>query len=193
MADAHVKRINAPNALYHECSDWLECLLNSPMYKFDDMNRFRKSLKRNAVGTYAIWLRLDGWNKWLCLKIGKAQRKAKSLSGRIYDHWHSRELPNPNVLAAHLMVDSELASLSGETLLNQQGRRALLERRCCFQVVEVRESITPRELAILECRLAVELEPRYIERCGGYPPLEEPGLESLQPIDGGARSSSPKE
>ena len=170
-----------PTPFFDECSGWLQSLLSSPLHRFDDLPHFRHSLERDAVGVYAIWLQFEGWKRWLCLKIGKAQRKSKSLSGRIYDHWHSRELPNPNVLAAHLLADLELASRSGENLREQAGRQRLLARWCRFQVVEVREDITPRELAILECRVAAELEPRYIGLCSGYPPLGEPGLESLQP------------
>jgi hypothetical protein len=185
--------MNPLTPLYDECSGWLQRLRSSPLYSFDDLPHFRHSLKQDVVGAYAIWLRLEEWKKRLCLKVGKAQRKTKSLSGRIYDHWHSRELPNPNVLAAHLMADLVLASLSGEDLRNQEGRRRLLERRCCFQVVEIRESTTARELAILECRLAAELEPRYIERCGGYPPLEAPGPESLQPTEGVCAVEAPEE
>jgi hypothetical protein len=127
------------------------------LYRFDDLHHFRHSLARDAVGAYTIWFRFEEWKKWLCLKVGKAQRKAKSLSRRIYEHWDSRELPNPNVLAAHLMADLELASRAppppGENLRDREGRQRLLARWCRFQVVEVREEITPRELAILECWL----------------------------------------
>jgi|ERR1051326_2155463 hypothetical protein len=173
--------MNPPTPIYDECSAWLQQLVGSPLYRFDDLPGFRYSLKRDAVGAYAIWFRSEKWKNWLCLKVGKAQRKAKSLSSRLYDHWHSRELPNPNMLVAHLMADSELALLSREDLSVQGARRRILERWCRFQAVEVREGITPRDLAILECRLAAELEPRYIERCSGYPTLREPGSESVQP------------
>jgi hypothetical protein len=170
--------MNPPTPLFAACSRWLYCdLLQSTLHSFANLTDFRQNVSKGTVGCYAIWLKLAGWEKYLCLKVGLAI----CLRRRISEHRRSRELPTPNILAAHLMTDTELEGLSGVNLRDRLERRQFIQRLCYFQVVAVRPDTPHRELAILECRLAAELEPRYIHHCGGYPDLEPFIPGSLQP------------
>jgi hypothetical protein len=152
-------------------SEWYEQLSMAPQLQFADLSTLRKLLASD--GAYVIWLRLKEEAHPLCLKIGKAQRAVGGLHSRLYDHWHSRERPNPNVLAQHLMHDSELAKRTGLDLTNRDKRKRLLKDWCTFQAQPFGFPIAPREVAILECFLTVKLLPRYVGPYGEYPPLPD--------------------
>lgn len=152
-------------------SDWYEKLLTSPQRHFGELSELRQLL--GSDGAYVIWLRLKERTHPLCLKIGKAQRAVGGLHSRLYDHWHSRERPSPNVLALHLIRDSELAKRTGLDLTNRDARKQLLRSWCSFQAEPFGFPIAPRQVAILECFLTVKLLPRYVGRCGEYPPLQQ--------------------
>jgi hypothetical protein len=151
------------------CSDWYEQLSRSPQLLFANLSSLRQQLA--PAGAYVIWLLLKDAPERLCLKIGKAQRARGGLHSRLYDHWHSREKPNPNVLALHLKRDVELAERTGLDLTDRAQRRRLLEDCCTFQAQPFGVSITPRQVAILECFLTVRLLPRYVGPGEEYPPL----------------------
>jgi hypothetical protein len=157
-------------------SDWLEQLLHSPHLQFANLGSLRQQLA--SEGAYVIWLQLKETPQPLCLKIGKAQRATKgSLHSRLYDHWYSRERPNPNVLAKHLISDNALARSTGLDLTNRAERQRLLKDWCTFQAQPFDVPIAKREVAILECFLTIRLLPRYVGRCGEYPPLPAAGGE----------------
>jgi hypothetical protein len=155
-------------------SKWFDELSRSSQLSFVNLRFLRQELA--ADGAYVIWLRLKEVPDPICLKIGKANRASGGLHSRIYDHWHSREKPNPNVLALHLMGDIELAERTGLDLTKRDERRHLLEARCVFQAQPFGVSITPREIAILECFLTIKLLPRYVGPGKEYPRLPTPSF-----------------
>jgi hypothetical protein len=166
-----MKNMNPKSDILRMCSVWYEQLSGSPQLEFADLSKLQQTLASD--GAYVIWLRLKEETNRLCLKIGKAQRTVGGLYCRLYEHWHSRERPNPNVLAQHLMLDSKLAKRTGLDLTNRVERKRLLKDWCSFQAQPFGFPITPREVAILECFLTVKLLPRYVGKCGAYPPLPD--------------------
>jgi hypothetical protein len=77
------------------------------------------------------------------------------------------------VLTQHLMRDSELAKRTGLNLRNRDERKRLLKDWCTFQAQPFGFPLVPREVAILECFLTVQLLPRYTGPCGEYPRLPD--------------------
>ena len=138
--------MNAKSDLLRRCSVWYEQLSGSPQLEFADLNILREKLAED--GAYVIWLRLKEETSRRCLKIGKAQR-AGGLYSRLYEHWGSRRPPNPNVLAQHLISDSELARRTGLDLKNRVERRRLLEDWCTFQAQPFGPPIAPGRLPSL--------------------------------------------
>lgn len=169
-----MKHMNSKGDILRMCSAWYEQLSGSPQLKFADLSKLRQTL--GSDGAYVIWLRLKEDATPLCLKIGKAQR-TRGLHPRLNEHWGSREKPTPNVLAQHLMRDDELGRRTSLDLKNLVQRKRLLEDWCTFQALPFGFSITPREVAILECFLTVKLLPRYIGPGDKYPSLPDFGGE----------------
>jgi hypothetical protein len=164
--------VNSTSDILSKCSEWYERLTRSPQWDFANLSTLQGDLASD--GAYVIWLRLEGGTRPLCLKIGKAQRARRGLYSRLYEHYGSREHPSPNVLALHLMRDSELAKRTGLNLIARLQRQRLLKDWCTFQAQPFGFTMAPREVAILECFLTVKLLPRYVGRCGEYPPLPDP-------------------